>query len=202
MFCKNCKAELNENTDFCSQCEIEINETPVHKVIVPKRKRIIISAIIILVVAISLVCIKTYDVNSSPEKVAAATIKSEYEVDIKTMMKCFPDFSIREIAVDEGLAENAHRSDVIKEVEADYRHKTPQKVEITSTELIGEYDISDYTIFRELYAYMTDKEYDLITRVAKVNVGFNLDDKENSIQITCIKMKNKWYLLDHFQFKK
>lgn len=196
MFCRKCGTELNEKADFCTQCGLKIGDSHIHKkVIIPKRNSLIFLVLVILAIIITLTLVKTNSVNSSPEKVAAATIKSEYEIDIGTMMKCFPDFTIREIAVDEGLSENASRSEVIKEVKEDYRYETSQKVEIVSSQLMEEYDISDYTIFRELYDCMTDKEYDLITKVAKVNVEFIVDGEENSIQITCIKMKNKWYFL-------
>lgn len=196
MFCKNCGAQLNEKADFCPQCGLKIGDLHTHKkIIIPKRNGLISVVVVILAIIITLTFVKTNSVNSSPEKVAAATIKSEYEIDIKTMMKCIPNFTIREIAVDEGLSENASRSDVIKKVKEDYRYETSQKVEIVSSQLMEEYDINDYTIFRELYDYMTDKEYDLITKVAKVNVEFIVDGEENSIQLTCIKMKNKWYFL-------
>lgn len=196
MFCKNCGIELNEKTAFCPQCGLKTEDSHINKKItVKKGKGILAIAIVILVVIVASIWLKPNSVNASPEKVAAAVIKSEYEVDIKTMMKCFPDFTIREIAVDEGLSENASRSDVMKKVKENYRYETPQKVDIISNELVGEYDISDYTIFRELYDYMTDNEYNLITKVAKVDVEFTVDGEEDSIQITCIKMKNKWYFL-------
>lgn len=196
MFCRNCGTELNEKADFCTQCGLKIGDSHIHKkIIIPKRNGLISVVVVILTIIITLTFIKTNNVNSSPEKVAVATIKSEYEIDIETMIKCFPDFTIREIAVDVGLSPDANRSEVIKEVKEDYRYETSQKVEIVSSQLMEEYDIGDYTVFRELYNYMTDKEYNLITKVAKVNVEFIVDGEEISIQMTCIKMKNKWYFL-------
>lgn len=195
MFCKNCGTELNEAVGFCPQCGLKAEGTHINKKItVPRGKGLLAVVGVILVVIIALIY-SANRVNSSPEKVAVAAVKSEYEINIKTMMKCFPEFTIREIAVDEGLSANASRNDVIKAVKEAYRYQTPQKVDIISTELVAEYDIEDYTIFRELFDYMTDEDYDLITKVAKVDVEFMVDGESGSVRVTCIKMKNKWYLL-------
>lgn len=50
--------------------------------------------------------------------------------------------------------------------------------------------------FRELYDYMSDQEYDTISEVARVTVGFTLDGDDKSVEVICIKMKNKWYYLN------
>ena len=196
MFCTNCGKELNEQAQFCPYCGVKAGESKANiKINILTKKNIIAIVAVVLVVAVGVLCIGANGVNSSPEKVAAATVKSEYEADIKTMMKCFPNFTIKEIAVDEGLSMDASVSQVIKKVEEDYRYTTPQEVEIIKTELVGEYDISEYTIYRELHDYMTDKDYDLISSVAVVNVYFTVDGEEENEQLTCIKMKNKWYFL-------
>ena len=196
MFCRNCGAELDEQAQFCHQCGVKSGETKTNiKIKLPPKKNLIIIAAAILAVVIGVLCINPSTVNSSPEKVAAATIKSEYEADIKTMMKCFPEFTIKEIAVENGLSPDASRSEVAKKVEQDYSHTTPRKVEIISTEIVGEYDISQYTIYRELHDYMTDKDYDSISKIAKVNVEFVFDGNREEMQLTCIQMKNKWYFL-------
>lgn len=146
-------------------------------------------------VAIIFVLLKTSGINSSPEKVAAAIVKSEYEVDVKIMIKCMPDFVVKELAVDNGLSENASRKEVIKAIQEDYRAVTPQNVEIISTQIAGEGTTEEYTIFRELFDYLTDKEYDSIEKIAKVDVECTVDGDDVSIQVTCIKMDNKWYFL-------
>ncbi len=193
MFCKSCGAELNDTAEFCSQCGKKVGGTQITVKI--NKKSLVAIAVVILTAIIGLVFVTNNNINASPEKLAAAVIKSEYEIDIKTMMKCFPDFAIREIAVDEGLSENASRSEVVKKVQESYRYETPRKVEIVDAEIVGEFDISEYTIYRELYDYMTDKDYDMITEVAQVKVEFTVDGDEGSVQVTCIKMKNKWYFL-------
>lgn len=199
MFCKNCGIELNENAEFCSQCGKKVEESHTNKkIIVKNRKTIVAVAMIVLVAIIASIWIKSNNVNSSPEKVAAAVIKSEYEIDINTMIKCFPDFTIREIAVEEGLSETASRSEVIKKVKESYRYETPLKVNIICSELEGKYDVSNYTFFREIYEYMTNNEYKSITEVAEVSVDYFIDGEKESTQITCIKMKNKWYFLRDF----
>lgn len=193
MFCKSCGTELNDTAEFCSQCGKKVGGTQITVKI--NKKSLFTIAVVILAAIIGLVFVTNNNINASPEKLAAAVIKSEYEIDIKTMMKCFPDFAIREIAVDEGLSENASRSEVAKKVQESYRYETPLKVEIIDTEIVGEFDISEYTIYRELYDYMTDNDYDMITEVAQVKVEFTVDGDEESVQVTCIKMKNKWYFL-------
>lgn len=196
MFCKNCGIELNEAADFCPECGVKVEDLHISKkIVIPKTKRVFSLIIVVLAIIVTLICVKTTGVNSSPEKVAVATVKSEYEIDIKTMVKCFPEFTLKEIAEGLGLSEDASRSEIIREIEEDYRYETPQDIEIIRTELVSEYDISEYTIFREIYDYMTDKEYDSITKVAKVDVEFTVDGDREEIQLTCIKMKNKWYFL-------
>ena len=163
-----------------------------------KRSRLVALVAILLVIIVAGAYIKANSINSSPEKVAIATIKSEYEIDIKTMMKCLPDFTIKELADEEGLSPNASRSEVAKVVAKNYRYETPQRVKIIDTEIVGEYDISEYTIFRELYDYMTDNEYNSIDKVAAVDVNYTVDGIEESTQIICIKMSDKWYFLRGF----
>ena len=196
MYCKNCGTELNEQAEFCSHCGVKAGESKVSiKIKMSPKKNLLAIVAAVLIVVIGVLCISAKGVNSSPEKVAAATVKSEYEADIKTMMKCFPSFTIKEIAVDKGLSMDASVSQVIKKVEEDYRYTTPQKVKIINTELVKEYNTSEYTIYRELHDYMTDKDYEAISSVAKVNVYFTVDGEEENKQLTCIKMKNKWYFL-------
>ena len=198
MFCKNCGAELNETSEFCRECGTKIGEQKADKKSPVGNRKHFYAMIVAVLALIVFFCVRNNSVNSSPEKVAAATLKSEYEADIKTMMKCFPEFTIREIAAEESLPADASRNEVANIVKRNYRYETPQKVKIIETELVKEYDISEYTIFRELYDYMTDDDYASITKVAKVNVRFTVDNEEDSIQMTCIKMKNKWYFLRGF----
>lgn len=197
MFCKNCGIELDENAEFCAQCDKKISEeSSVEKTVVITRKKWLIPVLTLaLMVAIIFVLLKTSGINSSPEKVAAAIVKSEYEVDVKIMIKCMPDFVVKELAVDNGLSENASRKEVIKAIQEDYRAVTPQNVEIISTQIAGEGTTEEYTIFRELFDYLTDKEYDSIEKIAKVDVECTVDGDDVSIQVTCIKMDNKWYFL-------
>ena len=197
MFCKNCGTELTENAEFCTHCGKKINEEQnVTKATVIINKNWLLPVFaIVLVSLLAFILFKPSRINSSPEKVAAATVESEYEVDIDTMMECFPDFIIKELAADAGLPEGSKRSAVAEEIKKDYRYTKPQEVEIMSTEIVNVYTTDEYTIFRELYDYLTDEEYRLITSIAKVNVNFKVDAEEKSIVLTCIEMDDEWYFL-------
>lgn len=196
MFCKNCGIELQEGVKFCPECGTDVNAVAKKKInITVKNKKILVIFSVILAAIIFLICINANGVNSSPEKVAAAIVKSEYEIDIDTMLKCFPDFTLKDIAVDEGLPSDASYNEIKNAVKKAYRYETPYKVKIVNVEEIGSYDISEYTIFRERYDFMTDSEYSSITKIAKVKVEFYVDGEADSETITCIKMKGKWYYL-------
>ncbi len=197
MFCKNCGTELDLNAAFCPQCGKSVSDNQaVKKTIVISTKKFLAPVVaLILIISIALLLIKPSNVNSSPEKVAVATIKSEYEADVKTMIDCFPEFVVKELAVKNGLSMNASRKDVVKEIQKAYRGAETKKVEIISTKVVGEGTTEDYTIFRELFDYLTDEVYDSIEKIAKVEVEYDVGDYQKTIKMTCIKIDNKWYYL-------
>lgn len=203
MFCAKCGAELPNDAKFCKGCgeRTHINQeekaASVLNGIKPNMKWIIIAAAAVLVVVFLLI-FGGNGVNSSPESVAIATIKSEYEADTDTMVEVFPEFLVKQIAVENGLTKNASRGDLADALEEAYRRKTPKQVEILSTERVGEYTTDRYIIFRELYDYMTDEDYDDITKVVKVKVKFTVNGDTDSITLPCIEMNGDWYYLRKF----
>lgn len=195
MFCPNCGSEMSDAAAFCANCGHAYGaevDAPKQKV----NKKIVIWLLPVAVLLVALFCLFANNgVNKSAESVAIAALESEYEVDIDKMMKVFPEFTIRELAAEYGLSPNATRKEVGNEIRKEYRYTTPADIEFLDATVTAEYDISKYTIFRELYDYMTDEDYDMITHVAKVEVRFRMDGDKESVTVTCIKMKNKWYLL-------
>lgn len=194
MFCRKCGAEINETARFCVQCGAEVQPLPAKKKGFNKKYLFAVLAALLAIIVV-VVCVKRNDVNASPEKVAVATVKSEYEADIKTMMKCFPGFTLKDIAVEEGLPVNASRKEIIKAVEENYRYEKPQKVVILKAEVVGEFDTEEYTIYRELFDNMTDRDYASITSVALVEVDYMVDGDKKSSKMPCIEMNKKWYFL-------
>lgn len=206
MFCVKCGQEIVEGSQYCTNCGQPVNggsTAPNQEAVLATqnvkankgKSKFWLAFLAVVVVIIAFVFIRASDVNSSPEKVAIAVVESEYEVDIDKMVKCVPDFIIREWAVRYDLSENASRNEVAKEIKEDYRYEEPAKVKNIRAEVTDVYDIEDYIIFRELYDYMSDQEYDSISEVARVTVEFTLDGDDESVEVICIKMKNKWYYL-------
>lgn len=206
MFCVKCGKEIAEGTQYCTNCGQAVNgertASNQEAVLATKNTKtnkgkgiILLAVLAVVAVVLAFVFIRASDVNSSPEKVAIAVVESEYEVDIEKMVKCVPDFTIREWAVRYGLSKNASRSEVVKEIKEDYRYEEPEKLKNIRAEVIDRYDIEDYIIFRELFDYMSDQDYDAISEVARVRVEFTLDGDDESVEVICIKMKNKWYYL-------
>lgn len=195
MFCPNCGSEMNDAATACSNCGYSQSDEVTSKERNAKRKNVKWLLLIAALVVAAICLFTNAGINKSAENVAIAAVESEYEADIDKMVKVFPDFTIRELAADYGLSIDATRQQVANEIKRDYRFETPADIKIIDATVTREYDISEYTIFRESYDYMSEKDYDMISHVAKVEVRFYLDGEENSVTVTCIKMKNKWYLL-------
>jgi len=196
VYCPNCGNEISDADAFCQSCRysVEIGSKAKKQITFNKKSIFILLGIIAVVVLIFMVW-QANSVNASPENVAIAVVTSEYEADIDLMIKCFPDFTIRELAWEYGLPSNASRSDVKKELKKEYRYTESYKVSNAKAEVLGIYSMDEITIYRELYDDMTDEEYKKITAIAKVKVTFRVDGEAEDVQLTCIKMKGKWYLL-------
>lgn len=196
MYCANCGKEISDDAAFCQSCGCRAESGTKEKKLIAFNKKsiVVILGIIAAVILIFKVC-QANSVNASPENVATAAVTSEYEVDIDLMVKCFPDFTIRELAWEYGLPSGASRSEVKQKIKEAYRYTEPCTVSEVKAEVIGIYSMDEITFLRELYDDMTDDEYKGITEIAKVKVKFRVDEKTEDVQITCIKMKGKWYLL-------
>lgn len=196
MYCENCGKELGEASVFCQSCGCSVKtDTKQKKQITFNKKSVVIILGIIAAAALIFKVCQARSVNASPENVATAAVTSEYEADIDLMVKCFPDFTIRELAWEYGLPSNASRSDVKQKIKEAYRYTEPSTVSDVKAEVVGIYSMDEITFFKELYDDMTDEEYEEITEIAKVKVTFRVDEKPKDVQITCIKMEGKWYLL-------
>ena len=192
MFCPHCGTSQEENAAFCSECGASLRDP------VPTKKRkktelLLVVAIVAAIIAAVLIMNVT-SVNSSPEKVAIAAIESEYEADIDKMIKCFPDFTLREIALDYDLSSNASRTEIKNKLKEEYRYNTSEKVTNARAEVISTHSPSDISSFW-VKDDITDEEFDTLQEIARVRVDFTVDGDEKSIQVFCVKMENKWYLL-------
>lgn len=194
MYCKECGKEVSLNSKFCPECGAEQEKVGLSFSFTYGKAGLAVLAVLILVAVIIVLAAQTNGVNSSPEKLAAATVESEYEVDIDKMVKCFPEFTLHEFAEDYGLPENAGPKKIADKIKEGYRNVEPVKVKITDSTLIGSYNKED-CIFPEMYDGMTREVYDSITDMARVRVEFELDGEAEQVSITCIEIKGKWYLL-------
>ena len=212
MFCKYCGAELAEDAKFCMQCGAGLDESePATEPIAAKpkanKKIIAVAAAALAVVAALIVflCVKNNGVNASPEAVAEAYLVSLYEFDAETQVKCWPDFMIKEVAVEYGL-KNASRRAVTKELAGMMQGEIPEKVIIKSVRVVKEYDvgeIEDWYHFdfgnnlRFAYGpeYAIDRDLKNIRTAAKVKVRYTVDGEEDMMEIVTVKIKSKWYIL-------
>ena len=196
MYCANCGKEIGDSDIFCPSCGTGVGTGATAKKdsLFHKKSIFVLLGIIAAVALIFFLCQKN-SVNASPENVAKAAVISEYEADIDLMVKCFPDFTIRELAWEYGLSSDASCSEVKQRIKQDYRYTQPNTVSDVKTEIVSIYSMDEITFFKELYDDMTDEEYEGITELAKVNVTFRVDGEAEEVQLSCIKMKGKWYLL-------
>lgn len=195
MFCVKCGAELKEETNFCPECgavqKREAQEKPHIKNKVPYL--LLCAGIAVIVTVIILLC--SSNINSSPEKVAAATIQATYEMDVDTLVQTIPDFTIREQAYRYDLPETASRKQFVnamKELVSQMGERS-QTVKIISSEISGHGRIRD--MLWDYYG-MTRDEYDTITDYVIVDVECMIDGEERYFEVSCIEMNNKWYVLD------
>lgn len=196
MYCVNCGKDISDADAFCPSCGSNVKTGLKRKKVTSfNKKSLVIILCIIAVVALILKLNQVNDVNASPENVAKAAVISEYEADIDLMVKCFPNFTIRELALEYGLAPNASRSEVKNEIKKEYRYSESYAVSNVKTEVIQIYDIDEFTFIEELYDDITDEEFEEITKIAKVKVTFEVDGESENVQATCVKIKGKWYLL-------
>lgn len=196
MYCVNCGKEVGNVGDFCPNCGSVVGTGEKKKEKVSLNiKSVVVILSVIAVVALIFKIYHANDVNASPENVAEAAVISEYEADIDLMVKCFPDFTIRELALEYGLSPSASRSEVKNKIKEEYRYADSCTVSDVKTEVLNLYSIDEVTFFKELYDNMTDEEYEAITEVAKVKVAFRVDGEDEDAQATCVKIKGKWYLL-------
>ena len=195
MFCKKCGNELGDEALFCPECgtNVDDNEKKKKNFTLSTKKAIIVAVSFILIICVCIVIVVVNSVNFSPENVAVAVLTSEYEVDIDTMMKCFPEFTLREIADDCDLPTDASVREISNAVKKDYRFETPQEVKIISVKEIAKFDISEYDLDRE--EFMTYSEYVSIKKISVVEIDFFVDGERDTVEVTCIKMKGKWYFL-------
>lgn len=196
MYCINCGKEIGDDAAFCQSCGCSAEARMKGKKLIAFNKKsiVIILGVIAAVILIFKVC-QANSVNASAKNVAIAAVTSEYEVDVDLMVKCFPDFTIRELAWEYGLPTGASRSEVKQKIKEAYRFTEPSTLSDVKAEVIGIYSMDEITFLRELYDDMTDEEYKGITEIAKVKVTFRIDEETEDVHVTCIKIKSKWYLL-------
>lgn len=195
MFCVKCGVELKEETNFCPECgavqKPEAQEKPRIKNKAPYL--LLCAGVAVIVTVIALLC--SNHINSSPEKVAAATIQATFEMDVETLVQTIPDFTIREQAHRYDLPETASRKQFVnamKELVSQMGEQS-QTVKIISSEISGHGRIRD--MLWDYYG-MTRDEYNTITDYVIVDVECLIDGDERYFEVSCIEMNDKWYVLD------
>lgn len=197
MYCRNCGTELADTAAFCLQCGAPMAVT--QPVVAKDKKKLglLLSGIAAAVlVAVLLLCLLTgSSANATPESVAIAVVTSEYEKDADLMVECLADFTVKEIAVEEGLPSGAGRDAVVDALAAKYRYAEPTPVEILSTEVTLLQEKGEFIIFRELYDFMTKEDAESITKLARVKVTFIADGDQRWMELPCVEIDGNWYYL-------
>lgn len=191
MFCEFCGKEISNENGQCPYCSTSVSS----KTIIKKNFKFLLPVLLFILALAAVLLFNANSINSSPEKVAIAAVESEYEADVDKMIKCFPDFMIKEIAYDCGLSPNASKKKVVSSLKEDYRYASVNKVSNANATVIAECDAEDYILYKEMYAYMTDNDMDAIKKVARVEVSFVVDGDNKCVDLICIEMNNKWYFL-------
>lgn len=199
MFCSKCGVQFEEKTNFCPNCGVNLKcetQTQAKKQMSINKKALFLIAVAVLTIGLVFLVAGNIGVNSSPENVAIAAVESEYEIDIDKMIKVFPEFTLRELADDYGLSFNASRDDIGNEIKKDYRYISPEEVHIIEAEVIEEYSLEEFLRYDDFYNdYMTDTDFEGISDIAVVDVYFTVGGEEERVQLDCIKIKGKWYLM-------
>lgn len=195
MFCEKCGTALEEGALYCAGCGAQQASVPVEGKKQRKKGFLIVILILLAVVATFGIYHALFNVNASPERVAAAYIESAFEKDYHKLLKCYPDCVVRRIADDVDLPENASRRKIAKSLKEQYATTEKQDYRIVSIEIEEQGDKSDFYIFRELYD-MTKEEYNSISEAAMVEVELEDEDgDEYTMNVLCIEMDSKWYAL-------
>lgn len=196
MFCEKCGTELKEGELFCPGCGANIhNAEKDKKISIFKNKKVII-AIVSLLLALSIFTLFMVfnSVNYSPKKIATTWVESCYAVDIDSLVKCLPSFTLKEAANYYDLPTDASKREISNAIKKDYRYDVADEITIISVEEIRRYNVGRDDI--DFTRYMTISEYESIKKISEVEVCFLIDGDKRYETITCIKMKGKWYFYD------
>ena len=169
MFCKNCGNEISEDSLFCPECGTNVNST--HKnnkflVIIKNKKILIVIASVILISVIFILCISMNSIHSSPKKLATTWVESCYAVDIDSLVKCLPSFTLKEAADYYDLPTDASKREISNAIKKDYRYDVADEITIISVEEIRRYNVGRDDI--DFTRYMTISEYESIINISEV----------------------------------
>lgn len=201
MFCGKCGRQLDENKTTCAFCghNNTIGEKKAKATIKIRIKHIIVFVLIFICCfyGIKTIINKT-GIHSSPEKVVTAMYEAEKEIDMDKLMKCYPDFIIKEFALEYGLDENASRKEVGNKYIKQFRFLSPEEPDISSVTAFEPITASE-DIFYEVsnYECATFDDISKITEMVEVRIKY-WRDASYSYDFNdywTIKVDGKWYVL-------
>lgn len=204
MICKKCGQMIEDNVTFCPACgnKVETTEQILHEGSKQSKPKKHLMLVVVLVSVAVLIAILTnvIGIHSSATKIAETLIESQLELDFDKEVKCYPDFILREMADEYELDLDATKSEIAEARKKDYRYASRTDVETITAKIIKTYDDpNDCDVYWRGYRHMFSDEFDEIKEVALVTVFFTVDEdeytRELSVDVYCVKIKNKWYYL-------
>lgn len=141
---------------------------------------------------------------STPEQIAKINVESGREGDYETYLKTCPAFRVRYHAMSFGIDTNADVKTVARAM-SDYYGSEGRVVEIINVNVVEQHEFTDYAMYNEWKEEYEDlitiEEVKTITEIATVNVSYSFEDVVLDDEIQCIRMGEKWYVLDDEIFR-
>lgn len=136
---------------------------------------------------------------SEVEKVAAINIKAWFKHDFEQMLETYPTFRIAYMGENYGVDDKYNVNSVANTMREYFSNSEPKNVEILNTGIIFQDTVDDFSMYYKLksrYTNLTYDEFKKISEYAFVRVEYRWENTVAELEVKCLKISGKWYVLD------